>query len=131
MFKVTRSAVKPEDQPGSVHQWPVGFKAIDIVAEEPAKIFVMQAALPPELPDAMFSCVASAVQMEDLPEDSPDPDGPYFRVDEFTVLCRSATAADEFSEKVFAAIQDLVDNIAASEKIEPVEVRTITPSVDH
>lgn len=126
MFKLTRHTVTPEAAINEQHQWPVRFVALYTEDNSPAKIFVMHAASE-NLYSAAFSCVASATQMTDLPVDAPNEEGPFYRVNDITLLCRSAEAAEEFVEKVKYTVQDLADNLYAADNLVEAEEIIITP----
>lgn len=128
MFILTRSETTTEDAVAARHQWPVQFSARYSEDDEPAKIFVMQQAPGDGVFSDSLSCVASAVQMTDLPEDEPAEGSPFYRVASVTKLCRSAAAAVEFVEKVKDAVQDLADNLAAAATLSEIEEVTITPT---
>ncbi len=127
MFKLVREDTTAEAAINEQHQWPVKFTATFTEDDSPAKIFVMQKASSDLVGDT-FSCVASAIQMTDLPEDAPIEDGPFYRVNVITLLCRSAVAAEEAIEKIKEATQDLADNLTAAATLEVVEETIITPS---
>lgn len=129
MFSVTRLQTSVEEATNHRHQWPLQFDATESDdVNVPAPIFVMQDNVA-ELIGPQFSCVASAIQMEDLPVDAPNSSGPFYRVASFKVLTRSADAATEFEDKVFAAIQDLADNIASANRLSDEITVVITPEV--
>jgi hypothetical protein len=130
MIRLIREEVLAEDAAAERHLWPVKFTAAFTDDEEPAPVFVMQQAEPGEFGVPKFSCVASAVQMYDLPVDEPGGGTPFYRVAEVTLLCRSAVAAEEAGRKVKEAVQDLVDNLASAARLSVVDDATITPS-DH
>lgn len=126
MFKLTIFTSNRE--PAQRHQWPVRIKAEYTADDSPAHIFLMQEATEGEFGEAQFRCIASAVDMIDLPEGSAsDASSPFYRVAEVNVLRRSAAAAEEFVTKVKAAVQDLADNIESSVSLSESEVVTITP----
>ena len=110
------------------HQWPVKFVATYSDSHCPAKIFVMQRAAPGGFTDDVFSCVASAIQMDDLPADEPVDGTPFYRTNIVTVLCANEDMAFEFACKVVDAAQDLANNIYAASVLEPVETITINPT---
>ena len=131
MFNVVREETAVEDAIAQRHQWPVKFTVTYTTGGAPAKVFVMQKALDPPTVDVFadsLSCVASAIQMTDLPVDEAEEGSPYYRAHTVTKLCRSAAAAEEFAEKVRYAIQDLADNLDSAANLSVVETYTITPS---
>ena len=129
MFKLVREETPEELAIANRHQWPVRITATFTEDDSEAPIFVMQEAAPGEFAADNFSCVASAQQMEDLPLDAPGPSSPFYRVPVVTALCRSATAAAEFAEKIEYATQDLADNLAAAAILAVVAETIITPDV--
>lgn len=128
MFKLVRESTPEALALADRHQWPVRVTAKNM-NNSPAYVFVMQQAAPGEWLGAKFSCVASAQQMDDLPLTNPGPDGPFYRVDTITAMCRSADAAVEFSTKVEAAVQNLADNLASATVLAVAEEIIITPNV--
>jgi hypothetical protein len=128
MFKLTRDETSAADALEDRHQWPVRFTALYSEDDTPAKIFVMQQSPDADLFADSLSCIASAVQMHDLPEDEPSAGSPFYRVNVVTKLCRSAKAAEEFIEKVKDAVQDLADNLASAELLSEAEEVTIEPT---
>lgn len=127
MFKLTRDRTLEADVVANRHQWPVRFTAVYSTGLAAAKIFVMQASPDPDLFADSLSCVASAIQMTDLPVDAPEDGSPFYRVNVVTKLCRSAKAAEEFIEKVKEAVQDLADNLASAALLSVAEEVTIAP----
>lgn len=121
MFTLSREATTTQDAINNRHQWPVKFTATYTADGTPAKIFVMQASPDDGLFSDSLSCIASAIQMTDLPEDAPAVGSPFYRVNVVTKLARSAKAADEFVEKVKVAVQDLVDNLEAADNLSAIE----------
>ena len=131
MFDVVREETAVADAINNRHQWPVKFTVTYTDGGAPAKVFVMQEAVDPPTVDVFadsLSCVASAIQMTDLPEDAPAEGSPFYRLHEVTKLCRSAAAAEEFAEKVKEAIQDLANNLDAAATLSVVDTYTITPA---
>jgi hypothetical protein len=127
MFKLTREETLEVDVVANRHQWPVQFTAVYSDGLAPAKVFVMQASPDIALFADSLSCVASAIQMTDLPADAPEEGSPFYRVNVVTKLCRSAKAAEEFIEKVKEAVQDLANNLASAELLAVAEEVTIEP----
>jgi hypothetical protein len=127
MFKLNREETSELDAVAERHQWPVKFTAVYSTGLAPAKIFVMQKSPDTDLFADSLSCVASAIQMTDLPTDEPAEGSPFYRVNVVTKLCRSAKAAEEFIEKVKNAVQDLADNLASAELLSVTEEVVITP----
>lgn len=124
MFKLTRFSTPAQDTLVQRHNWPIRVDAerlIGVDTYEPAKIFVMHQAPPGGLFGDFFSCVASVQQMEDLPEDAPEPGVPFYRVASVTQLCRTPEAAVEFWEAVKSVAQELHDNLEAAAALEAVE----------
>lgn len=128
MINLVREETDAMDAVNNRHQWAVKFTATYTNDSSPAKIFVMHTAADDVYGDSL-SCIASAIQMTDLPEDEANGSGPFFRVAEVTKLCRSAKAATEFVEKVEATVQDLVDNLESANTLSVVDEKTFTPSV--
>ena len=128
MFKLTREETDEADAIANRHQWPVKFTALYSADDSVAKIFVMHQAPDGDVFADSLSCIASAIQMTDLPEDAPVSGSPFYRVNVVTKLCRSAKAADEFVEKVGYAVQDLADNLSSAATLSVTEETTITPA---
>lgn len=128
MIQLVREEVLVADAIAARHQWPVKFIATFTEDDQPAKVFVMQASPDIGLYADSLSCVASAIQMTDLPEDAPEEGSPFYRVAEVTKLCRSAEAAEEFAEKVKEAVQDLVDNLDSAANLSAAETTIIEPN---
>lgn len=83
----------------------------------PAKVFVMQEPVD-EGDEPWFNCVASLVQVIDYPEDAPNPpvDGvrsPYFRINEISIVSRSATGLQDFIARVEEDVAELEADIDA------------------
>lgn len=114
MIKLIREGTAQDDVINNRHQWPVKYTAAYSADDTPAAIFVMQASPNPDVFADSLSCIASAIQMTDLPEAAPESGSSFYRVASVTKLCRSAKAAEEFTEKVEAAVQDLVDNLLSA-----------------
>lgn len=127
MFKLTREEISDEDVINNRHLWPVRYTALYTWDDEPAFIFVMQASPQPDVFADSLSCIASAIQMTDLPESEPAEGSPYYRVSTVTKLCRSAKAAEEFVEKVEMMAQDLANNLQAAESLSITEQIIIEP----
>ncbi len=127
MFQLTRAASTASDALQHQHQWPLRVTATDM-DDDPAMIFVMQAAAPTvaDLGDD-FSCVASVQQLTELPPTEPGEDSSFYRVNTFTLMCRSPELLDEAWFKIKSAVQDLANNINASVALEDVETVTILP----
>lgn len=128
MIDLTRYETNTQEAADNQHQWPVRYVAAYTSGGAPAKIFVMHASPSPDVYGDSMSCVASAIQMTDLPADAPSEGSPFYRVNDVTKLCRSAKAAAEFIEKVEFAAQDLVDNLHAASALTVTTEVTITPS---
>lgn len=128
MFKLTREETDEAAAITNRHQWPVKFTALYSADDTPAKIFVMQASGDPDVFADSFSCIASAIQMTDLPADAPEAGSPFYRVNAVTVLARSARAADEFVEKVKIMVQDLANNLESASTLSTVEETTVEPN---
>ena len=77
---------------------------------------------------ASFSCVASEIQMRDLPEDEPEDTGPFFRVASFTSIFRTEAAVLEFQQSLLDAVQQLVDERDAAATLTESAEFEITPS---
>jgi hypothetical protein len=128
MFKLIREETAVEDAVGNQHQWPVKFTATYTEDDEPAFIFVMQASTLPDVFADSLSCIASAIQMTDLPVTTPGEGSPFYRLAEVTKLCRSAKAATEFITKVTEAVQDLADNLQSADTLSVTEETIIEPT---
>lgn len=128
MFKLIREETDSAAALANRNQWPVRYTAVYTEDESPPAIFVMHRSPSPGVFADSLSCIASAIQMSDLPEGEASDGSPFYRVASVTKLCRSSKAALEFVEKVEIAVQDLADNLAAASLFaEPDEV-TITPN---
>lgn len=123
MFKLIRFTTPAQETLVQRFNWPIRIDAQKLEGEEfvPAKIFVMHHAPPGGLFGDFFSCVASVQQLEDLPEDAPEPGVPFYRVSSITQLCRTPSAAVEFWEAVKNITQELQDNLVASANLEVAE----------
>lgn len=128
MFKLTRESSSVADTVDNLNQWPVRLTALYSDGDLPAKIFVMQQSPDTDVFADSLSCIASAIQMTDLPVDAPEEGSPFYRVNVVTKLCRSAKAADEFVEKVKDAVQDLADNLDSVATLADLEEFTIEPA---
>lgn len=117
MFKLIRDITALDDVINNRHQWPVKYTATYTANDAPAAIFVMQKSPQPDVFVDSLSCIASAIQMTDLPETTPEEGSPFYRLAEVTKLCRSAKAAEEFIEKVEEAVQDLANNLQAADAL--------------
>lgn len=127
MFKLTRFATSEPDMLADRHHWPIRVDAVLSGGTTPAKVFVIHQQPAGGLVGNFFSCVASVQQMEDLPEDEPEPGVPFFRVASVTQVCRTPEAAGEFWEAVKSAVQNLADNLAAVDQLSVAEEVTISP----
>jgi hypothetical protein len=98
---------------GEHRNWEVTIDAKWTEDDTDAKIFVMRDASavgsPPD-----FSCVSSAIQLLDIPEDESGDESSYFRTASVTVSFLRAYFATEFVDKVEYAVSLLVDDIAAA-----------------
>jgi hypothetical protein len=137
-FKLIRFTTPTQDTLIERHHWPIRIDAqqrtvdangIPIVPAVyvPAKIFVIHQAPPGGLFGNFFSCVASVQQMEDLPEDDPEPGVPFYRVASVTQLCRTPEAAVEFWEAVQSVTQELSNNLQAAADLVVAEEVIFTP----
>lgn len=127
MIKLTISETSEEDAINQRHQWPIQLTAVYSEDDSPAKIFVMHESPDTDVFADSLSCVASAIQMTDLPADAPAEGSPFYRLHTVTKLCRSALAAEEFKDGVKNAVQDLVNNLDAATKLSVSEEITYTP----
>jgi len=127
MIKLVREETDAMDAVNNRHQWAIKFTATYTEDDSPAKVFVMHTAADDVFGDSL-SCIASAIQMTDLPEDVANNSGPFFRVNEVTKLCRSARAAEEFVEKVEDTVQDLVDNLVSANTLSVADEKIFTTS---
>ena len=137
-FKLLRFTTPTQDTLIERHHWPIRIDAKQLTVDEngipevpenyvPAKIFVMHQAPPGGLFGDFFSCVASIQQLEDLPEDAPEPGVPFYRVASVTQLCRTPEAAVEFWEAVKSITQELSNNLKAAADLVAAEEITFTP----
>lgn len=138
LFKLIRFTTPPQDTLIERHHWPIRIDAKQLTVDEnnipdvpatyvPAKIFVMHQAPPGGLVGDFFSCVASVQQLEDLPEDDPEPGVPFYRVASVTQLCRTPEAAVEFWDAVRSVTQELSNNLRAAADLAVAEEVTFTP----
>ena len=85
----------------------------------PEKIFVRKVGVPPypggDSSDT-FVCLADPVDLEEIPEDSPDlaNEMPYFRVSDITLRFRSMEILEENQALISGDIQNLVDSLKAA-----------------
>ncbi len=126
MITLTRQPIAIQDVIDSREMWPVLISAVFSADDSPAPIFVMQLS-----PDATklgdsFSCVASAIQMTDLPAGAPENGSPFYRLHVLQKYFETATAAQEFEQKVQEAVQDLVDNLHSAAQLTEVDNIIIT-----
>ena len=128
MFKLLREETSVEDAVNNRHQWPVKYTALYAEDDSPAPIFVMQLSPDTGLFSDSLSCIASAIQMHDLPVGEAAPGSPFYRVHVVTKLCRSAKAAAEFIAKVEEAVQDLADNLQSASLLSAAGETVITPT---
>lgn len=124
-----REEADPNGLPGDRGSWPVTVSAFyDTAMTQPAKIFVYQrAGLGSSLNGDSLSCVADVLNMNEVPEDAPTSDTPYYRIAVASVICRSQAHAQEFWQELVAAVRTLVDETAASTVISTTEILTIAP----
>lgn len=108
--------------------WPVGFEAEWTEDDSAAPIFVMQAA-GGGLSTASFSCVASEIQMRDLPVDELADSGPFFRVASFSSIFRTLDAVSEFQTTLLGAVLELVNERTAAAVLAETDEFIITPDV--
>lgn len=127
MFKIIRKETSAEEAVMNRHQWAVEFTVLNSADDSPAKVFVMHETADPAIFADSLSCVANAIQMTDLPEDSPLEGSPFYRIHQTTTLLRSAEAAAEFVEKVEYAIQNLADNLYSATLLGSTTVTGISP----
>jgi len=123
MIKVVRTV--PAEQTTA---WPVGFAATYTVDDTDAKIFVMHQQSG-DFSSDQFSCVASSIQMRDLPEDDPAEGSPYFRVADIQVTLRTQELVAEFQESLLDAVQDLVNEITAEDSLAIATEFIIEPTI--
>lgn len=97
------------------------------IAEDPARIFVLQDSTE-EDGSPCFSCVASAFQMQELPENESNDDTSFFRVHTFSATFMRADQAAEFKEKILYAAQKLANELSLIARTED-ETYTITPDL--
>jgi hypothetical protein len=91
----------------------------------PSKVFVYQAE-DPEDPDTRgwFTAVASPAMLLEYPEDTPALSGsdslqqPYYRLDEVTLVSRSASSLEDLYEQVKEALHNLWANLLAHEELD-------------
>jgi len=98
---------------------------IESAADMPEKIFVLQRipAPPGGEDEDRFQCIADPVDLEEIPEDSPDlsNDMPYFRVQEITLRFRSMETLEEVRQLIAEDLQALVNSLKAAETLELME----------
>jgi hypothetical protein len=95
------------------------------------KVFILQKGAPPPpvdgaVQDERFVCIADPVDLEEIPEDTPDLENemPYFRVDEVTLRFRSMDILEETKELIAADLQQLVNSLKAADNMELTEEET-------
>lgn len=126
MFTLVRESVAPVDVVSLQHSWPVRITATS--NGDPAPIFVYHTAAAPLGDRDFFSCIASAMQMTELPEGSGAAGVPFYRVHQMLVQCRSEQHAYELFTKVKRDVQLLADNLALVDALQEMETVTITPT---
>ncbi len=96
------------------------------------KVFVYRAGLglQPGLGD-VFSCIASAAQLRQLPEDAPGTDSsgrsiPFFRKNVLKLDCTYVAQIDRIWEDVVAQVRDLHDDISLESEIQETATVDIT-----
>ena len=120
MITLTIEAITPIDAIANRHSWPVRVTAVSDDPELSSKVFVYHATADDVLPD-MFECVASLMQMTELPEDAPTTEIPYYRKDVAEVNARSAEHASEYIQIIKDDVQDLLDNYNQSARLSVIE----------
>lgn len=108
--------------------WKLNVSCVWTADAAPAKVLVMQASTSSPYPSAdghNFSCIASPNQLQELPEDIPGPEMPFFRAAEVAIPCRSSAHLEELKEKITQALRDLVVDLTISPG-SPITI-TITP----
>jgi hypothetical protein len=98
---------------------------VESATDMPEKIFMFQRRTPQPTgmdPDE-FICIADPVDLEEVPEDSPDlgNEMPYFRLSEVTLRFRDMTTLEEVRTRVGLDLQKLVDSLNAAEDVEEIE----------
>jgi hypothetical protein len=98
---------------------------VESAVDMPEKIFVLQRIPgPPGGEDEdKFQCIADPVDLEEIPEDSPDlgNEMPYFRVQEITIRFRSMETLEEVRQLIAEDLQALVNSLKAAESLELME----------
>lgn len=126
MFTLIREETPLTEVAGTRHQWAVRFSAWDS-SNAPAPIFVMQQAPVTDVFADSLVGIATALQMTTVPVGSPGEGGQLYRAAEVTHLCRSEDAAEEFVTKMEVAVQHLVNDIRAADKLSTPEETLIIP----
>lgn len=116
-------------QIGHRGSWPLRISAFsDEAMTVPAKVFVYQrAGMGSSLNGDSFSCVADVLHMQEVPEDTPTEDVPFFRTSVMHVICRSQTHVSEFWNDVVSAVRELVTELQDAEVMSVTETITISP----
>jgi hypothetical protein len=127
MFKLIRGQISTEEALSNSGLWPVSYSAYYTGSNLPAAIFVMQLSPSPGVLADNLSCVASAIQMTDLPATAPDSGSPFYRMSSFTKVFKDAVAAAVFVEKIKAAVQDLANNLHASTQLDETDESVFEP----
>lgn len=127
MFKLIRYQTTISDALSNRGMWPVSYSAYYMANDQPAAIFVMHSSPSPDVFADSFSCVASAIQMTDLPATAPERGSPFYRVSSFTKLFQDAVSAVAFDEKLKALTQDLVNNLYAAGQLSEVQNTVFEP----
>ncbi len=90
------------------------------------KCFVVQRITSPALVSTdTFVAVATPVQLEDFPEDSPAPDSSYFRTSKIALVAASSSYLEEIINQIVTELGQLVDNMLKLNALSEVTTFTI------
>ena len=104
---------------------------VESATDMPEKIFILQKGAPPApvagaVEDERFVCIADPVDLEEIPEDTPDLNNemPYFRVSDITLRFRSMDVLEETQGLIAVDLQQLVNSLKAAANMELTEGET-------
>lgn len=123
-----------EEEINGQHVWPLKITATSSTQGLSSKIFVYHASGDEDpYSGDLFECVASAQQMDEIPEDAPAQINatisiPYYRSDELQFNCRSPEEAESLLVDIQEDVQDLLDNFTASVNLTQQQTIIITPT---
>lgn len=75
-----------------------------------------------------FACIASAVQLEELPINIPGPTTSYFRTDEVSLIALTEDALDAIYEAILVEVEALIANLDALDNVTVETTSTISSS---